>query len=507
MTRFQRARFWTWASPCDVAKKPAPLVLFFLWVILASPSLLLAQPPIGPEFQVNTYTTAYQGGTGSSISRPSRQKDVAFGKDQGFVVVWQDMGSTDTGNINGQDGALGGIVGQRFTGAGARVGDEFQVNTVTAGDQGNPAIDMNSAGEFVVVWSSYLRVGYNYTWGIHGQRFDTQGYPNGAEFNVATVASNLGGSARLALPDIAMADNSPFVVAWQASDGDAYSPETDAMARRYDTNGVPQGTSFLVSADSLDNQDTPRVAMDSDGDFIVAWRDRPASDNGAGIPPSSYPGIFGQRFAADGSRAGAELQINSYTPGGHLAPSVGAHSDGSFVVSWTDKSYSAPYPYYGQVGRDGIQAQRFDSAGNPSGADFRVNSIDADYDSRLGSSDIAVEPVGQFIVTWSSRDTPGDDTSYSSIQARSFGADGQPWGPDIQVNTYTTGSQNRPVVAGMASDSFVIVWDDAYMNYYGGVDGRDGSLGGTLGQLFRTAHLFSNGFETGDVTAWSSVVP
>ena len=70
---------------------------------------------VGPEFQVNTYTTSAQ-----AIPR------VAANVAGEFVVVWSSYG---------QDGHYGGVFGQRYDNAGVAQGSEFQVNTYTTSFQ------------------------------------------------------------------------------------------------------------------------------------------------------------------------------------------------------------------------------------------------------------------------------------------------------------------------------------------------------------------------------------
>src|SRR5947199_392498 len=51
----------------------------------------------------------------------------------------------------------------------------------------------------------------------------------------------------------------------------------------------------------------------------------------------------------------------------------------------------------------------------------------------------------------------------------------QPVGPEVRVNTYTTGSQGNPSVASDGSGHFIVVWDS---------DGQDGSESAIMGQRF-----------------------
>jgi len=46
------------------------------------------------------------------------------------------------------------IFDQRYNSLGIPIGDEFQVNTYSAGDQRNPDVAIRETGEFVTVWQS-----------------------------------------------------------------------------------------------------------------------------------------------------------------------------------------------------------------------------------------------------------------------------------------------------------------------------------------------------------------
>jgi hypothetical protein len=92
----------------------------------------MANPADGSEFQVNTFTVG-------------DQDNVAIARDAAgnFVVVWE---STD------QDGDQDGIYAQRFDSSGNRLGNEFQVNTFTRGNQSDPAVAMDATGNFIIAW-------------------------------------------------------------------------------------------------------------------------------------------------------------------------------------------------------------------------------------------------------------------------------------------------------------------------------------------------------------------
>jgi hypothetical protein len=126
---------------------------------------------VGPEFQVNSYTTSYQFG------EPARS--VARSADGSFVVVW---------SSSGQDGSGFGVHGQRYDATGAAEGTEFQVNSYTTDFQYRPAVSSDADGGFVVVWSSYGQDGS--AWSVQGQRYDSMGATTGTEFQVNSYTTD-----------------------------------------------------------------------------------------------------------------------------------------------------------------------------------------------------------------------------------------------------------------------------------------------------------------------------
>ncbi len=111
------------------------------------------------------------------------------------------------------------------------------------------------------------------------------------------------------------------------------------------------GDEFQVNSYTSNNQQNPSVAIDADGDFVVAWQSY--------TQDGSDEGIFAQRFDSLGTPQGSEFQVNSYTSNSQFRPSVAIDADGNFVVAW--QSNQDGYSY-------GIFAQRFDTSGTPQGS-------------------------------------------------------------------------------------------------------------------------------------------
>ncbi len=283
---------------------------------------------VGAEFQVNTYTTSYQFGPA-----------IAADPSGNFVVVW---------NSFTQDGANGGIFGQRFNASGTKAGAEFQVNTATTMSQRNPSVAVDAKGNFVVVWESPTADGAND--GILGQRFSSNGAKLGGEFLVNTYTTGQQRSAT-----IASTPSGEFVVAWFSF---GQTPFYQIFGQRFDASGAKMESEFPISGLNLADLRQPSVAMDRAGDFVVAWRS-PLQDG------SGY-GVFARAFTPPTSPTTATpFLVNTYTTGNQDYPSVAAGKNGQFLVAWQS---------YPQDPNTGVYAKRIDLSGSGTATEFVLNA-------------------------------------------------------------------------------------------------------------------------------------
>lgn len=364
-----------------------------------------------------------------------------------FVVVWQS---------DGQDGSGYGVFGQRYDSSGTPLDSEFQVNTYTTGREHSPDVASDGVGNFVIVWNSISPFASGPDT-VFGQRYSNMGEPLGAEFLVTTY--NSGGLAPPFLqPRVASDDAGNFVVVWQVPDrdGDGYG----IFAQRYDSSGVTTGSDFQVNSYTTYSQIFPVVAFDRFGNSLFVWLDDNTLDT------------FGQRYNSLGSPLGDEFQVNMTSPGAFH--SVTSDDGGNFIIVWN--------------GSTGIVGQKFDSMGLPLG-EFQVNdTTPAAVETRA----ITADGAGNFVVAWRIVDQDG-----YGIAGRSFDSLGTPLSPEFQINNYTVDDQISPAVSSDDGGNFVVFWQ-----------GRDGDASGIVGQRYGAINppLFSDGFESGDTTTWSSVV-
>ncbi|GAB4419154.1 MAG: hypothetical protein Fur0044_15430 [Anaerolineae bacterium] len=351
-----------------------------------------------------------------------------------------------------QDGSGFAVYRHRLNAGGAFFpGGPNLVNTFTTNDQSRPSVAMDTDGDFVVVWDSYGQDGG--VTGVYGQRYNTAGVPQGSEFRANNHTTGNQDFAKVALD----ADGD-FVVAWESylQDGSG----DGVYARRYNAAGVAQGNEFRVNTTTTSDQAKPSLALDAAGNFVVVWQSSGQDGSNAGI--------YGQRYTAAGVAQGSEFRVNTTTANGQIFPSVAMDSDGDFVVVW--QSFEQDGSGYG------VYVQRYNAAGAPQGAEFRANTYTS---GSQRNPSVAMDADGDFVVVWQSFGQDGDEYG---VYGQAFRASGAPLGSEFQVNTYTTEAQLLPQVAMDADGDFVVVWQSY---------GQDGSQEGVYARRYTAQSMSS----------------
>jgi hypothetical protein len=226
---------------------------------------------------------------------------VAIDRAGNFVVVWP--AETPAGTR---------VFGQRFNADGTKRGPEFNVSTFP-GDQGVSSVAMNPlTGEFVVVWLNYTEDGIPE--GIFGQRFGFFTGRQGGVFQVSITPLQ-----QQVVVNVRRANDGSFVAVW--SQRRAGESATDVFARRFDNDANGQGEIVVAEASPV-TDGYARMAMDPEGNFIVAWDD--------GFAP-----LFTRLYHKDGTPAGPIREI-APLPDRMGAPELAFGWNGTFVLAATD---------------------------------------------------------------------------------------------------------------------------------------------------------------------------
>ncbi len=245
---------------------------------------------------------------------------IAMNVNGNFVVVWRDYRNGDSD-----------IYFQRYNSSGVAQGVNTKVNDdVGTAAQWSPSIAMDDNGNFVIVWMD-LRNGIH----VYLQRFDSTGLPQGTNLRVDDYL----GRADLWAPSISMDRNGNTVIVW--IDDRNGLRNSDIYLQRYDSTGIAQGANLKVNDDvGTVGQYYPSVSIDKSGNFVVVWMDyRYGLDSD----------IIGQRYDRNGSPLGTNYLIVADGPNDFEGYPVVAANESQIVFSWMDNRRSKGSDIYAKI--------------------------------------------------------------------------------------------------------------------------------------------------------------
>jgi len=398
---------------------------------------------IGGEVLVNTSATGNQ--TAPTVTT------LAGG---GFVIAWQTADAA-------QDGSGSAIKAQVYDSSGATVGGEFCLNSQLSGNQSLPAITSLASGGFVATWQTDDAAQDGVGSAVKGQMYDAAGAAVGGEFLVNQSA--FGSESRA---NVSSLSNGGFIATWTTGSGTS----ADVYAQVFNAAGVKVGTQFIVNTATAFNQDNACVSQISGGRFVVTW-------SSAGSLTTGDTQIRAQVFNNDGSRVGAEFQVNTSTsdpnsgaPITSTSPQVDDLPDGGFLITWSHSGGSYP--------TTNIRGQQYDASGAAVGGEFTVNTVSNRTET---TSDMAVDGNGNVFVAWASAD--GSLTNYD-IRGQVFSVHA---GPAITSNgggnvAAVSAAENQTAVAVIAATNPNAAPGVTYA-IVGGLDAARFTINATTGAL------------------------
>ena len=166
---------------------------------------------------------------------------------------------------------------------------------------------MNASGAFAVMWDNNagraaapLRQHRRGAW---------------AARSTSTPGSSAGNGS------VAVADDGSAVVVWREG-----VLERTVHLQRYNAAGSAVGGAVTVNSTGLFDQTHPSIAVDGQGNFIVAWE---------GNGPGDASGVFAQKFNAAGVAVGGEFRLNQGTGGTQAQVSLAMLDLDNFVGVWS----------------------------------------------------------------------------------------------------------------------------------------------------------------------------
>ncbi|UCG69478.1 MAG: FG-GAP repeat protein, partial [Thermoplasmata archaeon] len=310
---------------------------------------------------------------------------------------------------------------------------DVKVNQNSTNVRNYPAVDIDSDGNIFVVWQDNRRANRD----IYAQKLDPSGtvlWPSDVMVHQDFPNQNQYD------PDVAVDSNGNAIIVWR----DYRGPDSEIYAQKLDPSGaaVWSTSDVQVNQEPDDYQTLPKVVVDPSDNAIVTWEDDRFSDTN----------VYAQKLNSTGfAQWGAtDKKVNQNDTGIKTEPDVAIDSSGNVIIVWEDN-------------RDGdtdVYAQKLDLNGNPQWglSDKKVNQNSSQSQS---SPDVAVNSDGDAVVAW--YDSRDYWTTYYEIYAQqlNFTGDAQ-WGvSDKKINQNPDDKrQNYPAVAVDQIGNIYIAWSD-----------------------------------------------
>ena len=355
------------------------------------------------EIQVNQATSNDQL---TSAENRGSQRAVALDAAGNYVVVW---------TSKNQDGSNDGVYARRFDATGVPITGEILVNATTNDNQRSARVTSDSAGNFVVTWTSSNQDGTPNS--VYVRRFNAGGVALTAETRVNTTASGAQTDSVIAM-SVTTGD---YVIAWQ---GEGPGDTAGIFFRRFNADGTAKdATDRLANLTNAGTETDPAVTMVADGRFVIVWQ---ANNN-----------IYFQRFDAAGAALAGAVQVDA-----GIAPVSGAavasDAAGNFAVAYRSDNAFTPLA--------GVWVRGFNADGTSKFLWSQVAGGDATSPSIEMASD------GSFVVVY---EQSGDALD---VFARKYNANGSAAGAAFQVNQTTANDQANASVAAVDANNYVVAW-------------------------------------------------
>ncbi|MDQ3990774.1 MAG: hypothetical protein M3245_00485 [Actinomycetota bacterium] len=332
--------------------------------------------------------------TVSAAGEDADYPQVAVDQDGDAVVVWARF-----------DGTNSRVQARRRSAAGAL--SPVQALSVAGQSANRPQVAVDQDGHAVIVWQIWDGA----TWRVQARRRSA-----GGALSPVQTLSTAGQDAYY--PQVAVDQDGHAVVVWQRFDGTTFS----VQARRRSAAGALSPVETLSAAGQ--NAHVPQVAVDQDGDAVIAWH--------------GFDGTNSRIQARRRSKAGALSAVKKLSAAGRDAhgAQVAVDQDGHAVIVWERHD--------GTNWR--IQAMRRSAAGALSA----VQTLSAAGQS-ADDPHVAVDADGHAVIVWERH----DGTSYR-VQARRRSAAGAL--SAVQTLSAAGQSAQESEVAVDQDGDAVIVW-------------------------------------------------
>ena len=352
-------------------------------------------------------------------------------------------------------GAEGAIFMRRFSVSGTPLGEDLEI---IGAEVDNFHLSSGPNGDLVATWD--LRNTGNKAW---ARRFDSMGQAIGDAFEV-DESSPL--DDHHVSPAAVAADGS-FTVSWNRPQS---ADDHELLGRHFDSTGIAVGSPFVISSGTRSHRGS-QIRWLPSSEQVVVWH--------------GSEGMRGRNLNSAGLPIGADFEITSrsiYTGVHDEYMDTRVQSNGDFVVAWSilDSSYYGSY----------TSGAAFTSVGSPLPALNGLDRTGIDYDT-AGSAKAISTPDDGFLIVWAAFNWM--TTSRDRLEVRRYDQS-RSLAQSFQI---PTSGRSYRVEATARDQDFVISWGP-----WSEVNGFEKST-----QRYTFNYLFADGFESEDLSRWSSDTP
>ncbi len=368
--------------------------------------------PMGESVKVNI---------SSSTSQGVRSASIRMNENGSFVIVWD----------SGQYFDEAEIFFQRYDSTGTKLGDFIKVTNNASAFKGKWAITSDRNNKYVFIWLDKY-IGQNR---VFYQFYSTNGIKIGETQRLDSDNLDM---IHQSQPVVAICKNNSFTTAWV----DYRNGHSDIFCQRYDSLGSKLGDNYRVNDSEKGSRGNPSIAMDADGNFIIAWIDSRVRGND----------VYYQCFDHYGKPIENNKRVNmNYSTYMLQSPSVVISRAGDFIITWMQPHSPDSYSDSGN-----IYYQRFINYYMVlEGVTIVNNNQSTEVDNK--NPTIAMNEKGQFIIAWKCYNVniPSDD-----IYFQRFSSSGSRIGTNAKANDVGTGGTEHPSIALFNNGKFIITWTD-----------------------------------------------
>ena len=376
-----------------------------------------------------------------------------------FLVVWEDH--------HWGWGADWDIYARLVAADGVPLGTHFGIAWENSNQRTAPDVAYNTnANEYLVVWEyAFSATDHD----IYARRVGSDGALLGGEIGIAITTATEGLPAVVYNPTA-----NEYLVRWRRVEGSDEFAHGNIYAQRVNAAGALVGAAISVATSALD-ETAPAAAYDASANrYMVVWQ---GTQSGA----REY-GIYGQRLAADGALAGAQIAISTWD-GDQLYPQIAYDSvEHRFLVVWEDHHWGVANGWY-------VYGQLVGSNGVLVGSHLSIAG--GDGKNHLTPDVAYASTVRSYVVVWEYVYSAADHDVY----ARRVAYDGTR--PDSKFALSSLGSyEGRPAVAVGADAAFLSAWEDGRNQPTMGIDIFGAASTLTVPALTGQVYIGTTGTET-----------